>query len=319
MMSGAAAGQAGFIHEAAYYGSDEEFLDLVVPFLTGGLNAGEPTFAVFTEPKIAMLRDALPDPSPVTFLNGEVQYDRPAATIQTYRQVVSDQLAAGARQVRVAGGVPHPGVGVPWTGWARYEAAVNHAFADFPLRAMCPYDTRITPDEVLADVARTHPGLVTAGGKRTVSADYLEPAEFLGTRVHPEPDPLEDFPPAMEMADPVTGAARRAVEAVALACGIPRDETDDLVTAVDEAVANALLHGRRPVRLRVWAGPQRVVVAVADRGPGPSDPFAGLLPAARFPDGGLGLWLIHHLCRHVTMSRDEHGFTIRLIAGRIPA
>jgi len=76
------------------------------------------------------------------------------------------------------------------------------------------------------------------------------------------------------------------------------------------------LDGRRPVRLRVWAGPRRVVVAVTDRGTGPSDPFAGLLPAARFPDGGLGLWLIHQLCRDVTMSRDEDGFTIRLVAGK---
>jgi anti-sigma regulatory factor (Ser/Thr protein kinase) len=317
MRSGAAAGQTGFVHEAGYYGSDEEFLAMVVPFLSGGLNAGEPTFAVFTEPKIALLRDALPDPPAVTFLSGDVQYNRPAATIRAYRQVVTTQLAAGASQVRVAGGVPHPGVGTPWSGWARYEAAVNRAFADFPLRALCPYDTRITPDDVLADVARTHPRLVTAHGGLTVSADYIEPAEFLDTRIHAEPDPLEDFAPAMEMVDPATGAARRAVEGIALACGIPRDEVDDLVTAAHEAVTNALLYGRKPVRFRVWPGPRRVVVSVTDRGQGPSDPFAGLLPPARFPDAGLGLWLIHQLCRHVTMSRDERSFTIRLVAGRI--
>jgi anti-sigma regulatory factor (Ser/Thr protein kinase) len=315
MRSSAGAGQAECIHEAAYYGSDEEFLSLVVPFLTGGVNAGEPTYAVFTEPKIALLRDALPDPSAVTFLSGEEQYDRPAAAIRNYRQVAADHLSAGARQVRLAGSVPHPGVGVPWTGWARYEAAVNHVFANLPLRAICPYDTRITPDDVLADVARTHPRLVTAGGERVVNPDYIEPAEFLATRIRTEPDPLEDFAPAMEMLNPATGGARRTVEAVALACGIG-DEVDDLIAAAHEAVTNALIHGRRPVRLRVWAGPGRVVVAVSDRGQGPTDPFAGLLPAARFPDGGLGLWLIHQLCRHVTMSRDEYGFTIRLVAGR---
>jgi anti-sigma regulatory factor (Ser/Thr protein kinase) len=316
MRPGAAAEQAGFIHDAAHYGSDEEFVALVVPFLTDGLKAGESTFAVFTEAKTALLRDALPDPSAITFLSGEEQYDRPAATIRAYRQVVADQLAAGARQVRVAGGVPHPGVGVPWNGWARYEAAVNHALADFPLRALCPYDTRITPNDVLADVAMTHPRLVTASGEQIVSAGYIEPAEFLRARMNAEPDPLEDFTPVMEMVNPAPVAARRVVEGVALACGIPRPEIDDLVMAVDEAVANALIHGRRPVRLRVWAGPERVVVAVTDQGRGPSDPFAGLLPAPRFPDDGLGLWLIHQLCRHVTMSRDEHGFTIRLIAGK---
>jgi anti-sigma regulatory factor (Ser/Thr protein kinase) len=315
MRSSAAAGQAGFIHEAGYYGSDEEFVALTVPFLTGGLNAGEPTYAVFTEQKTALLRDALPDPSAVTFLDGAVQYDRPAATIRAYRQVVADELAAGARQIRVAGGVPHPGVGAPWTGWSRYEAAVNHTFASFPLRALCSYDTRVTPDDVLVDVARTHSRLVTAGEEPVVSADYIEPVEFLATRIRTEPDPLEDFAPAMEMVNPATGAARHVVRGVALACGV-HNEVEDLVAAVHEAVTNALIHGRKPVRLRVWPGPGRVVVAVTDQGRGPSDPFAGLLPAAHFPDGGLGLWLIHQLCQHVTMSCDEHGFTIRLFAGK---
>jgi anti-sigma regulatory factor (Ser/Thr protein kinase) len=310
------AGQAGLIHDAGYYGSDEEFLSLVVPFLIGGLNAGQPTFAVFAEPKTALLRDALPDPSAVTFFDGEVQYDRPATTLRNYRQLMAAQVAAGARQVRVAGGVPYPGVREPWSGWARYEAALNHVFADFPAWALCPYDTRITPDYVLADVARTHPRLVT-GGKQIVSADYLEPTKFLSNQncAEPELDPIEDSAPVMEMVDPPTGTARRVVEAVALACGLLRDEVDDLVAAVHEAITNAFIHGQRPVRLRVWAGLRRVVVAVTDRGLGPSDPFAGLLPAPRFPDEGLGLWLIHQLCRHVTMSRDEHGFTIRLVAG----
>lgn len=316
MSAGAAAGQAGFSHDAAYYGSDEEFLALVVPFLVEGLNAGEPTFAVFIEPKNALLRDALPDASEVMFLDGEQQYERPATTLRNYRKLLAAQMAAGARQIHVAG-VPDPGVGAPWSGWARYEAALNHVFADAPACALCPYDTRITPDSVLADVARTHPRLVTGGGKRIVSANYVQPAEFLSSQNCAEPDPLEDFAPVMEMVDPATGHARRAVETVALACGLPREEVDDLVSAVHEAITNAFVHGRRPVRLRVWAGPRRVVVAVTDRGQGPSDPFAGLLPAPHPPDEGLGLWLIHQLCRHVAMCRDEHGFTIRLVAGKI--
>ena len=156
MKSGATAGQGAWIHEAGYYGSDEEFLALLVPFLTGGLDAGEPTFAVFTEPKTALLRDALPEPTAVTFLSGEEQYDRPAATIRTYLRILAEQVAGGARQIRVAGEVPHPGRGAPWSGWARYEAAVNHAFDGFPLWALCPYDTRITPDDVLADARRIY-------------------------------------------------------------------------------------------------------------------------------------------------------------------
>jgi len=315
MKAGATAGQGGWIHEAGYYGSDEEFAALVVPFLTGGLDAEAPTFAVFTEPKTALLRDALPEPTAVTFLSGDEQYDRPSATIRTYRRILAEQVAGGARQIRVAGEVPHPGRGAPWSGWARYEAAVNHAFDGFPLWALCPYDTRITPDDVLADVARTHPLLATAGENQVVSADYVEPTEFLDNRIRAESDPLEDFAPVMELAGPALATARSVVEAVALACGMPSPEVDDLVVAAHEAVTNALVHGRKPVRLRIWAGPRRTVVTVTDGGQGPSDPFAGLLPP-HSSDEALGLWLIHQLCRHVTMSHDENGFTIRLVAGR---
>lgn len=313
MKTGATPGQGAWIHEAGIYGSDEEFLALLVPFLTGGLDAGAPTFAVFSEPKTALLRDALPEPTAVTFLSGEEQYDRPAATIRTYLRILAEQVAGGARQIRVAGEVPHPGRGAPWSGWARYEAAVNHAFDGFPLWALCPYDTRITPEAVLADVARTHPRLATAGEKQ-VSADYLEPTEFLDNRIRTEPDPLEDRAPVIELTGPALATARKVVEAVALACGMSSLEVDDLVMAAHEAVTNALVHGGKPVRLRVWAGPQRAVVTVTDRGRGPSDPFAGLLPP-HSSDEGLGLWLIHQLCRHVTMSHDENGFTIRLVAG----
>lgn len=316
MRSGAAAGHEGFFHEGAFYDSDEEFLALVVPFLTEGIDAGEPVLVAFPEPKVAMLRAALPDASAVTFLVGDAQYNRPASTIRNFRQLFGDLVAAGAPQIRVTGEVPHPGLGSPWSGWARYEAAVNYTLAEFPVWALCPYDTRITPDHVLADIVRTHPHLVTPGGERTANSEYLEPSEFLGSRISPETDPLEVSDPVLELADPSPAIARRAVQAVVLAGGMLRNEADDLITAVHEAVANALIHGRGPVRLRVWTGVQRAVVAVTDRGAGPADPFAGLVPAQHSPHGGLGLWLTHQLCRHVTMSRDEQGFTIRLVAGR---
>jgi hypothetical protein len=35
-------GRPGYLHEAVLYDSDEEFLGVVVPFLQGGVAAGEP-------------------------------------------------------------------------------------------------------------------------------------------------------------------------------------------------------------------------------------------------------------------------------------
>jgi hypothetical protein len=76
----------------------------------------------------------------------------------------------------VASEVPHPGVGAPWDGWARYEAAVNRAYAEFPLWGLCAYDTRITPGPVLDDVARTHPYFATADGPRIIRAIRIPPS-----------------------------------------------------------------------------------------------------------------------------------------------
>jgi anti-sigma regulatory factor (Ser/Thr protein kinase) len=84
--------------------------------------------------------------------------------------------------------------------------------------------------------------------------------------------------------------------------------------AVSETVSNSLLYGRPPVRLRLWAVPHRVVVAISDRGAGPTDPFAGLLPATNTPTtGGLGLWLTHQICDHVMLDTSDAGFTVRLV------
>jgi len=60
MRTGAAAGHEGYFHEAVYYSSDEELLAVLVPFLTGGPAAGEPTVVSLGERNAALVRGALP-------------------------------------------------------------------------------------------------------------------------------------------------------------------------------------------------------------------------------------------------------------------
>jgi anti-sigma regulatory factor (Ser/Thr protein kinase) len=316
MRSGAAAGHEGMFHEAAFYDSDEEFLALVIPFLLGGLDAGEPTFTVFPETRTALIRDALPDPSQVTLLNGDEHNQRPGVTIRQYGDLAAELMATGAQQIRVAGTLPSPNLAVAWHGWARYEAAVNRVFANTPLWGLCAYDTRITPYHVLSDLSKTHPWVATPDGHHTVNANYQDPAEFLDDKLGVRLEQPESTDPVLELIDPAPSVARVAVRGAALAGALVREDVENLVTATEEAVLNALLHGRRPVRLRLWVGLQRTVVTVSDCGRGPSDPFAGLLPASESSPGGFGLWLIHQLCQQVTMSRDEQGFTIRMVGGR---
>ncbi|GAA3304765.1 sensor histidine kinase [Dactylosporangium vinaceum] len=312
MRSGAPAGRPGFFHEAAFYSSDEEFLAIVAPFLAGGLAAGEPTVAAFNPHFTGLLR-AAPGLGGVRFLDGEEHYTRPATAIHRYRGLVAGLVAAGAEQVRVAGEVPHPGVGVPWDWWARYEAVINHAYDELPLWGLCPYDVRICPPDVIAQVRRTHPYVANTAGHHP-NPDFADPEEFLRNRPSAWRDPLERTPPRAHLTDPMPAELRAAVIAAGEHSAIPPQDLRGLVLAATEVVTNALVHGAPPVDARVWAAERRVLVTVADAGPGPRSPLVGLRPV-RTPTGGLGLWIAHQICAHVDLRHEQGRFTVRLLAG----
>ncbi|MEU6641963.1 sensor histidine kinase [Saccharomonospora sp. NPDC046836] len=314
MTSDAAAGHRCFLHATGSYGSDAEFLSLVVPFLQDGIASGEPTMAAFGPHKRQLLRAALPY-ADVTFTEDTEELARPAAVIRSYRDFFAAQVAAGAERIWLAGEVPHPGTGVPWDWWARYEGAANYAFSDFPMWGLCAYDRHTAPPDVLADAERTHAWLITADGEYLANPHFEDPADFLRSRDSNYADPLEGTAPAAELHAPSAGAARRAVAMAGTGCRLHPHDLHDLALGVSEAVGNAHQHGQPPVQLRIWVAADRIVATVTDSGSGPADPFAGLLPADR-STGGLGLWLMHQICSYVTMDRHMDGFTIRLIAGR---
>ncbi|MCZ7438652.1 sensor histidine kinase [Micromonospora sp. WMMC241] len=314
MRTGAAAGHVGYFHEAILYDSDDHLLAVVLPFLLGGVEAGEPTVVGLGGRGAELVRRALPTGAEVTFLPGADVYSRPTAAIRAYREMLTGHVAAGATQIRIVGELPPVVFGATWDWWARYESAINHAYDDFPLWSMCAYDRRVTPPHVLTDVTRTHPRIARPDGSHEPTGVYTDPASYLA-ECRPAPlDPLQHTAPAVELVDPTPARAREAVRA-ADAGLLPPDGVDDLVMAVSEVVCNALRHGTPPVRMRLWCAPDRIVVAVHDRGPGPKDPYAGLLPAGDGTEGGLGLWISHQSCDHVTHHRDADGFTIRLTAG----
>ncbi|HVL02833.1 MAG TPA: sensor histidine kinase, partial [Acidimicrobiales bacterium] len=303
---------AGFCHDAVFYGSDEEFLGIVAPFLDEGVAAGEPTLAALGDAHAELMRSQLAVPAGVTFLPGSVRYDRPAASIKADHELFARHVAAGADSIRVVVEMPEAGVDASWDGRARYEAAANRAFESFPLWGLCAYNLRTTPPDVVDDVERTHPFITTADGCRLQNDRYEDPATFLANRPRGEPDPLEGELPPLELVGPSPAVARHAVTEMSGRTNLSSGEVDDMIVAVSEVVTNAILHGRPPATVRVWAAPDRMVVTVHDLGPGPSDPFVGLVPTARAGgEGGFGLWIAHQLCRRVTLDADDDGFTVR--------
>jgi anti-sigma regulatory factor (Ser/Thr protein kinase) len=312
MRSGPAAGHEGIFHETAFYGSDDEFLAVVLPFLLDGVAAGEPSVSLFGGRNQELVRDAVGPDSGVTFIDGGHHYLRPAAAIRRHREMLAGYVAGGAAQIRIAGDVPHPGVGVPWEWWARYEAAANEVYDDFPMYGLCPYDTRTAPLEVLDHARRTHTHVVNANGERRLSPMYQNPRDFLVTAVTPWVEPMEASTPALDLSDPSPAQARDSVGRLQQIAVLGEEGLSGLLVSVSEAVTNGLLHGLPPVRLRAWAESGRIVVTVTDGGPGPADPRAGLLPGTA--PGGLGLWLAHQMCAYVSLQRSADGFTIRLVA-----
>jgi anti-sigma regulatory factor (Ser/Thr protein kinase) len=314
MRTGVPAGYTGYYHEALRYGSDEQLLTVVVPFLLAGIAAGEPTIVALGERNTALVREAVGAGTPALFQSGGDVYARPAAAIRAYRDLFSAHTADGAHQIRVVGELPAAAFGVTWDWWARYESAINDAYDDFPLWTVCAYDERIAPPEVMADVVRTHPNLAHPGDRHLTSAEYVEPGRFLRQDRPQALDPLQCTPPEVELVDPPPAQARAALARVSAGV-LTEDALGDFRIAITETVTNAVVHGGPPTVVRLWGGHDRVVVTVTDQGTGPGDPFAGLRAAAHAPTGGLGLWLTHQLCDHVSMSLGDDGFTVRMISG----
>jgi anti-sigma regulatory factor (Ser/Thr protein kinase) len=301
-------------HEVVLYESDDEYLDIVVPFLMDGMAEHQPTFVGCGPANSALIHAALGTPPGLTHL--AMGWDAgPAAVVKRWREMLDELVAGGATQIRAVGDVPHPGYGVPWEWWGRYEAVANHAFADYPLWGVCTYDLRITPDDVLDEVLRTHRYSTSGSCWHEPNPLFEDPASFLRSRTVTYRDPLETTVPFLELNDPDPAASRAATRSVCAAAGLTEDDTEGMLVAVSEVIANAIEHGNTPCQLRLWAGEQRALAIVADTGSGPHDPFIGMLPPQLDAPTGRGLWIAHQLCSQVSMEAGHDGFSVRLVAG----
>lgn len=300
-----------FVHQALIYDSDEAFLATAMPFLRGGVAAGETTLLSVHEELERLVLDTVGPLPGLTLLDVE-NYREPLSTLRSGYDRYAALTRRSSARVRVLAAVPRH----PWSGWLRYETAINHLFAPFPLWGVCAYDARLTPDAVLDDVVRSHPSLALADdGAGRVSPRYEDPAGFLNRQACASADALERSPPALNLVDPSVTRARTAVAALAESVLPGGDDLDRLRLSVGEVVDNARRHGRRPVDVSAWTGIDRVVVTVRDAGTGPADPFVGLLASDPDSDGddANALHLIHHAVSDVWLCTDGGGFMVRLI------
>jgi anti-sigma regulatory factor (Ser/Thr protein kinase) len=312
-MKGEPPGRPARFHEAGFYRSDAEFVALIVPFVEEGVASGQPVIIGYDERKATLLRSCLDNPDAVTFISGNSLYATPARAIASYWQQFQRLTGAGAIQIRIAGDVPHEGNGGRFSGWDRYEAAVNTVWDRFPVWSRCLYDVTTAAPRVLEAAARTHPRIALPSGQYQPSRRYQDLADF--EPLPPDPDPLERSAPAIEMSDPSAAQVRHAVTSIGRG-QVSDTALENLVIGAGEAISNARLHGRPPVTARIWTVTGRILIQVHDTGPGPADPLAGLVPAWARPGlRGAGLWLTHMLGLDAALIRSRDGFTVRLAAG----
>lgn len=299
---------SAFVHDALLYDGVDDFLEQLLPFVRDGIAEGDPVLAVTTPANTDALREALGDDAGrVDFRESAAWYASPGNAFGAYAEYIDDH--PGAR-VRVIGEPVWP---VEWDTavdeWARYEAVLNHAFADAPAWIVCPYDASSLPEPILEHARHTHPALHDRGGRAPHGA-YVEPGDVWSRLEERTPPP----PPAARE-HPVTGdlaALRRAVAADAEAAGLPAARRADVVLAVHELAVNALMHGDGEAAVHTWTDGRAFVCDVSDRGGGLADPFAGYaIPPPDLPHGR-GLWLVRRLCDLLQVRSGHDGTRVRV-------
>ncbi|WP_199439912.1 sensor histidine kinase [Umezawaea beigongshangensis] len=305
-------------HDGVFHRDDEELLAATAPFLLDGLEAGETAVVVCGKRCGDLLVDALPRHDRLHLLAPSDVYERPAGAVANYQHVMERYARAGVSRVRVVVQLDHGGTPAEWMEWSRFDAVLEHALGPYPMWIVCTYDRLRVPEPVLVAAALTHRHLRT-GSTRTANPDHLDPAEFLRRTASGGPDPIESGPPVLDVADlRDLGELRGAVRRAALAgCAMPVHQVQEFVLAINEVATNALLHGRSPVGVRLWAAAGRLVCTVTDRGAGFDDPFAGYLPGN--DDGavhvGTGLFAARQVCDRVDFEHVADGFSVRLLLG----
>jgi anti-sigma regulatory factor (Ser/Thr protein kinase) len=295
----------GFTHELLLHDSLDEMLAFVLPFVRDGVAAQEPTL-IMVRPGAAATVLPMVRPSPyVNVLPALGWSGRPAEGLRA-----ADRLLAGygpeVPRVRMFNEEPIVPEG-HWHEWRRNEAAVNAVLGRSRAWLVCSYDCRALDNDRVADLRAIHQ-FVGQGDQHRNSDKYQDPRGFVAGNFNAPPDPVEATTPAAELVNPSPRTARAAVLGFAHHGGLPALETENLVLAVSEAVGNARQHGRPPVVMRLWVQPERITVTITDTGPGPTDPFVGLLPPDHRHGSGLGLWLSHQLV-DVVHRRHSDGYT----------
>lgn len=286
---------------------------MAVPFVLGGLHAGEPVLVATTPANLDLLHDEIgQDAAEVDYVEPEHLGMRPPQRATAIHRYWSrHQSSTPARAVRV---LAEP----EWTGrsarevsaWQRMEAALNVVLADTRIWMICPYDTRTVNAGIVDDARRTHPECVV-GHRVEPSSLFVRPEEF--ARSHVEPLPQGPAEGLFRFEGDLTAVRRYVLRAAASLLRSDDAATGMFGIAVGEAIA--YLDSQGIERAAVWLRPaaDRVVCTLhSDQPLTCVPPFLGYRPPDATREPGDGLWLTNQICEWLDVTSDASGCTIEL-------
>jgi hypothetical protein len=301
--------QQSYRHEAFLWHEKADFTDGLVPFITDGLDAGEPVMVALVPEHTAWVEDALRERSgEVTFVDMAELGRNPARIIPAWQRFLD--LHSDRRQ-------PVRGIGEPiWPGRRReellecqlHEALLNVAVdPEIPFWLICPYDTENLGPEVVEEASRSHPVLVEADSYQG-SGNYggRPHVDSLFSRELDEPTtvPIEiDFGP--ENLDGLEGR----VAAELLLTGLAAESAEHLARATHRLAFCSLSRGAAHGRVRAWRQPHAAICEISD-----DTVVHDLLLGRRAPFGQEhdGLWQANQLCDLVQLRSTTSGTTVRV-------
>lgn len=305
-MNPQAAQVRGFQHEAFFYAGDEEFLAGTVPYLEEGISGGETVLVVLPEPRLRLVRKALgATAESVEFWRMDDIGRNPARLISAWQDFL--RACNPEKGVRGLGEPISPGrSAAEMEECELHELLVNLVFAkERSLTVMCPYDTSLLGDEVLAGAERSHPVCAHPHGKSVSSRFSLE--ALLERTLPPPGRPAVTLP--FGKAD--LAMVRHLVAQCARSAKLATRRNEDFVLSVCEVATNSIQHGGGEGTLDLWDEDGELVCAVRDGGR-IDDPLVGRMRPSPAQPSGRGLWIANQLCDLVQIRSGDGGTEVRL-------
>jgi anti-sigma regulatory factor (Ser/Thr protein kinase) len=297
-----------FVHEALFYRDAGTYLAGTVPFIRGGLAAGEPVLVAAPPANLDLLRAELAGAADeVRFIDMTRAGRNPGRIIAGVLRAFVDRHAP--IHARIIGEPIWPDRSVTeYPACVQHEALINAAFAGRTATILCPYDAAGLDAGVLADAERTHPIVVDGERKPSPAYEGAQPVVDAYNRPLPEPEQAVADHVFTEATD--LSGVRRLVAYYADRAGLDPDRAADLRTAVNELCTNTLVHSGGPGALRIWQDGATLVCEVRDDGR-LTDPLVGRVPPATDALAGRGLLMVNYVCDLVRVHTGTAGTTIR--------